>query len=840
MHQFIYRRHKLILLGALLLTVLSIAFALRLKLDLNLFSLLPEEKPEVKRFFQVSEKIGFQSLLISIVEMNGEIPQSQRDDFIEALAHRYGQSNLIKAVDYKNDNQALTAVFNSALAHIPLLLSFDSLKILAQRLSNEKIDQKIAENKKILMTPFSVAGKEMIVRDPLGIGELLADGMAAPGMGQRRNLPAGLYRTKDGLTYFLFLHPVQPPQDMAFSKQLLKEIAAIESAVLTEHTESIEKIQTKIRFHHTGGHPIAVQDEAITKSDIKMTLLTSLIGVLLLFFITFRTVKILVFVGLPLLLSILWTAGFAGLVFHHLNILTCIFACVLIGLGIDFAIHIVNRFYDPKTCMLPTLNRLEITFQSSGAGILVGGMTTAAAFYAVGLSDFKGFRELGCLTGTGILFSLLAMMLVLPALLTRSAAGSAREGHTIVSSFGVQYLLNPIRRYPGRVLIFTALIVCGLIYAGIGIQFDDNLKNFRPKDHTVLDLQNRVSQWLGGSLGVVLLTITDPSEKVALDLTDDIVRALEPLKEQGKISGLSAVTQLIPSPAHQQQNLNYLLENKESFDINRIRKAFDAALNAHGFRHLDQYDRYFKLLDEAFSNQSPLLPSAVDIPLLARILHRFYYHDGRQFTSVVYINPPKDLWSFDQTHRFQATIAGKLAEAGVNTRRYHLTGANLLTGELKRLILDNLKVSLAAAAGSIFLILLVYFRSLTYLFFSILPLAIGMAVLSGIMVIFGIKFNFLNIMILPMIIGIGIDDGVHFTNTFRHSGPVALAEELFQTGRAVVLTSLTTMAGFGSIIWSHYPGLKSMGYVALIGIAACLAASILILPAVFSKLRKDS
>jgi predicted RND superfamily exporter protein len=108
-----------------------------------------------------------------------------------------------------------------------------------------------------------------------------------------------------------------------------------------------------------------------------------------------------------------------------------------------------------------------------------------------------------------------------------------------------------------------------------------------------------------------------------------------------------------------------------------------------------------------------------------------------------------------------------------------------------------------------------------------------MSLLMGFMTLFQVDFNFLNIMVLPMIIGIGIDDGVHFTNTFRHPDFHSPLRGLFQTGRAVVLTSLTTIAGFGSIILSHYPGLKSMGIVAVIGIAGCLFGSIILLPAVF-------
>ena len=124
-------------------------------------------------------------------------------------------------------------------------------------------------------------------------------------------------------------------------------------------------------------------------------------------------------------------------------------------------------------------------------------------------------------------------------------------------------------------------------------------------------------------------------------------------------------------------------------------------------------------------------------------------------------------------------------------------------------------------------------RSLILLALSILPLVVGLATLSGIMVIFHLDFNFLNLIVLPMIIGIGIDDGVHLVNTFSQTKSTTLLEGVSQTGRAVILTSLTTLVGFGSIALSHYPGLRSMGYVACIGISTCLFASIIVTTAIF-------
>jgi hypothetical protein len=148
-----------------------------------------------------------------------------------------------------------------------------------------------------------------------------------------------------------------------------------------------------------------------------------------------------------------------------------------------------------------------------------------------------------------------------------------------------------------------------------------------------------------------------------------------------------------------------------------------------------------------------------------------------------------------------------------------------------------MKSSLWVAGLIIMLVLLVYYRSLKLFILSTIPLAVALASICGIMVIFGLDFNFFNLIVLPMIAGIGIDDGVHLTNTYRRRDQGNMLEGMTKTGRAVVLTSLTTLVGFGSLSLSHYPGLRSMGYVAVIGISACLFASIIVLPAIFSILK---
>ena len=85
MSQFIHRFHKAIIIMALILTAISIMAALRLKLNLSLFSLLPSDRPEVQRFFEITEEVGFQSLLISVITVDETLDVSTITELMDTV-----------------------------------------------------------------------------------------------------------------------------------------------------------------------------------------------------------------------------------------------------------------------------------------------------------------------------------------------------------------------------------------------------------------------------------------------------------------------------------------------------------------------------------------------------------------------------------------------------------------------------------------------------------------------------------------------------------------------------------------------------------------------------------
>ena len=120
-----------------------------------------------------------------------------------------------------------------------------------------------------------------------------------------------------------------------------------------------------------------------------------------------------------LLLGLGYSLGFTTLAIGHLNILTITFAPMLIGLAIDFGIHFISRYEEEMRNRRTETEAIERATALTGQGIIIGGVTMAAAFLAMALTDFKGIQEMGIISGGGVLLCLIPMMTCLPLLLRR-------------------------------------------------------------------------------------------------------------------------------------------------------------------------------------------------------------------------------------------------------------------------------------------------------------------------------------------------------------------------------------------------------------------------------------
>lgn len=127
---------------------------------------------------------------------------------------------------------------------------------------------------------------------------------------------------------------------------------------------------------------------------------------------------------------------------------------------------------------------------------------------------------------------------------------------------------------------------------------------------------------------------------------------------------------------------------------------------------------------------------------------------------------------------------------------------------------------------------LIDFKNLKLSILTLLPLVLSMSSLLGIMALAGIKFDFINIIAIPLLIGIGIDDAVHISHRYILEGKGRIDRVVERIGRAVLLTSLTTIIGFASFIPSIMRAMRSTGIVLSIAMALAFLFSILFFPSV--------
>ena len=178
--------------------------------------------------------------------------------------------------------------------------------------------------------------------------------------------------------------------------------------------------------------------------------------------------------ALCLLLGLGYSLGFTTLAIGHLNILTITFAPMLIGLAMDFGIHFISRYEEEMRNRRTETEAIERAMAFTGQGIIIGGVTMAAAFLAMALTDFKGIWEMGIISGCGVLLCLIPMMTCLPLLLRRGRQNRLDHhiGPTGQRRLEIELLWL---RHPVLVLGLTLLLCAGAAFQFPRVHFDYDL-----------------------------------------------------------------------------------------------------------------------------------------------------------------------------------------------------------------------------------------------------------------------------------------------------------------------------------------------------------------------------
>lgn len=639
-----------------------------------------------------------------------------------------------------------------------------------------------------------------------------------------------------------------------------------------------------------GTIPKEHDEQIYTEQSLGFTTLIALVAILLLLMFSFRMWVAPLFALVNLLVGVIWALGSAAIVVGQLNMLTSTMAVIILGLGVDFSIHIFSVFTERREAGDSITAAMEKTFLKSGKGIVTGAFTTACAFYALVISSSRGMKEMGLVMGTGLLAILLATLLCLPFMLVfrerfREWRRKKKKVVEPVVHRDISFrFLGRAGEWLSRKYAFTIFISVALsaflIWQAVSIRWDYDYRNLEPQVPSILLLDDIMEKF-------------DLSMDYALVLTDSVDESYELSKKYRDLSSVAVtddISVFVPSEEQQQKRVPHINEVKESIqsapiktaDLSKEMGAFIGELERLEMNIMEMQDMAFLGGQDKVDNKCKeivgdpddpdsgnlvqrLLQSLnADISAAARGMSRFqqdfapYFRDSvirMSSTEPIQLEelPETILDRYSNTTRnmFLITVypAGSIYDGefmnkfadDVERVSEKATGmAPLFVSLLKIFGRDGRNAALLTLAV-VFILLWIDFRKPWYALIAMIPLALGVFWMVGLMNLTGILLSMMTVMGVPLIIGIGIDDGVHIMHRWRNEGNGRIRTVYSSTGKAILLTSLTTMFAFGSLMFSVMPGFSLFGGALFLGVGACFLTTVIILPGILGIIdRKNS
>jgi len=297
---------------------------------------------------------------------------------------------------------------------------------------------------------------------------------------------------------------------------------------------------------------------------------------------------------------------------------------------------------------------------------------------------------------------------------------------------------------------------------------------------------------------------------------------LDRLVKDGTIGSYQSIATFVPSEQKQREVMARLAAGSTAeFSTARIEATLRAALADNGFRP-DVYDGYLTGFNKALRPEEPLTVDTLQRLGLGEGLQRFVKKTQKGTMSIVYVYPIADKWP--------RTLPKGLQEFRAKHPEGALTGVNLVSEALRNITYAD--ATRASLLGLVLVFGLVWagFRSFSRACLVFVPFIAGCTCMLGCMALLGLDFNFMNIFAGLMLVGTATDYAIYMIQRYDED-PEHFNRTATETGRAVVLAALMSVVGFATFAISHYPGVRSLGFAAVIGIALSCLASITLLPA---------
>ncbi len=816
---FVVRRPIAVLAALLLLGGAATWGASRLTINSNQLDLISQELPEVKEVHRIIDMVGGTGHLI--LALRSEDDQQLKAVADDLAAMLRADTERVRHVAYKMPVEFIQE-------NMVLFVKTEDLvevKTRAMRYVRDQIRR---------ASPFFF---ELVKTEPVKLDvQDIVDKYSSIG---KKSIVDDYYISPDKKMLLLIIKPMWDSNELAKTAGLVEKLngdfaryGKEKGVELIEDYDLMGKTGT-VAYGYTGSYKTNVDDSYAIANSLHPVTILAFASILVITLLFFRKVWPSLIVMLGTVLGTILTMGFAYAAVGELNMITSILGGILLGFGVDYGIHFTYRTRIELGAGKPYDLALRDALVNAGRPAFIAAIVTGGSFLVLMVSEFRGFSQFGFLAGFGTIIIGFTLFSFTPAVLSLLGQKWPSLPEKLVGK------MDPTRRgkdgkelrvpRPKLVLGVGTAAVALLCASAVswtdeqlpadreptlverithGVRFNYNSRALMPEDQSSVKLQDEINLrfQISSDPTAVYTKTLDEAKEVFDELTQN------PAK-YSTIDQVVSVWSFVPPAETAAANVKVLEEWKkeiEEIDPNLLPEAVQAKVPL--FRKiLDAKPFGIHEVPSIYASQFKNIPTTKP--------------ENQGYLTFIY--PRVDLWDGKQMLEFaDQTHVIKTASG----REYRSAGLPILFARLARIVLWDGKITVILAALWILVMHYLDFRSVKLAAASVIPLFVGLAMMLGMMSLTNHRLNFMNIIILPILLGFGVSHGLYLLHRFLEGTSPVVA--LRSVGAAVASSTLTAIAGFAALFVASHNGLKSMGYVACLGLTTTLVVSFTVLAAV--------
>jgi hydrophobe/amphiphile efflux-3 (HAE3) family protein len=505
------------------------------------------------------------------------------------------------------------------------------------------------------------------------------------------------------------------------------------------------------------------------------------------------------------LLSTLVSMGFIPLLGWKMSILTLLVPIILVAVANNYGIYLVARFQEISIKNEGISKHALVTelLRSLNMPILFSGLTTIAGILGLLTHSIIPARQVGILAASGVSVALAMSLLLIPALIYIRGPlienSNHRKYNFKVFDHFTRVISGIIVKFPGKILLASAIGTVILSFGIILLRIDTNQENYFPKKHPVRSASQVINSKFGGSQTISVMIDGDIKSPDVMNGIDKLTSQLEMQKGVGKVFSISQVV----------REMSKAIYSKSEPGYDEIPKSGDAIAQ--------MFELYNMSGDQNDFNQIMNLDNSK-----AHILIRLSDPDNNIIREVK-----------EKISLIISNFPAKITVGGYAIIMSDFAGS-IIRGQISSLIF---------ALVTVLILLTIIFKSLKGGLIGSIPLAGSILILFGFMGIAGIALDAATALLSSIMIGVGVDFTIQYIWCFNSqlrqglSYSDATKAAIGTIGRSIIINAFSVMAGFSALIFSGFTSIRFFGYLVLISIGSCLIGAIIIIPAFLLKFR---